>query len=90
MKLVSISVCAAVLLTTAGVAFAQTAKTPGGNVPTAQGPCSRGYEVSVLYGGMNLSAEEREAIDTNDDGRISRAEFGNACANKLFEQYPNS
>ncbi|KAB2919324.1 MAG: hypothetical protein F9K29_05720 [Hyphomicrobiaceae bacterium] len=85
-----IGICGAALLTTAGVAFAQAHKTPGGNIPTAQGPCSLGYEASVLYGRMNLSAEQMDAIDTNDDGRISRSEFNSACANKLFEQNPNA
>lgn len=79
---------AALALVTATPALAQqsTDKAPGGNIATAQGPCARGYEASVQDGRMLLSPEKMRAIDTNNDGRISKAEFDSACARKLFEQ----
>ena len=82
-----IGLCVALTLATAGAVFAQAqTKPPGGNVPVAQGPCARGYDASVKDGRMQLSADTLKAVDTNNDGRISRSEFDAACAKRLFEQ----
>ena len=86
----TISILAAVVFLTGGVAMAQTNtpdKAPGGNVPVAQGPCSKGYEASVKDGRMaTLSADSMKSVDTNNDGRISKTEFDTACANRLFKE----
>jgi hypothetical protein len=79
-----ICIFAAVVLATAGAAVAQTK--PGGNVPTSQGPCARGYEASVKDGRMQLGASTMKSVDTNSDGRISKVEFDAACTKKLFDQ----
>ena len=79
---------AAALLITAGAAMAQTTqKAPGGNLPTGQGPCARGYESAVQDGRMaGISADTMRSADTNNDGRLSKSEFDAACAKKLFDQ----
>jgi hypothetical protein len=68
-------------------AIAQTK--PGGNVPTGQGPCARGYEASAPNGRLQLSAEKMESLDVNNDGNISKSEFDSACAKGLFEDSKN-
>jgi hypothetical protein len=74
------------MLTASGAVFAQTqTQPPGGNVPVAQGPCAQGYEAAVKNGRMQLSAQTMKAVDTNNDGRISREEFNAACSRRLFE-----
>ena len=35
---------------------------------------------------MQLSAATLKAVDTNNDGRISRSEFDAACGKRLFDQ----
>jgi hypothetical protein len=86
MKIVYISTIA--LCTFAGAAIAQTTeKAPGGNVPTGQVACARGYDSSVQDGRMaGLSAQTMQSADTNSDGRLSKAEFDAACAKKLFDK----
>ena len=79
-------VLAAVTLATAGVAVAQTAKQPGGNVASVQGPCAQGYAKAAPGGRMQLSTEQMKQIDTDKNGTISKQEFDSACANQLFEQ----
>lgn len=79
-------VLAAVSLATAGIAVAQTKDQPGGNVATAQSPCAKGYEAAAPGGRMQLTDSQRKAIDTNNDGIISKQEFDNACAKQLFEE----
>jgi hypothetical protein len=83
------SIFAALVLVAAGGAVAQTPpdKQPGGNVPTAQSPCTAGFEKTVKDGRMaGLSADTMKTVDTNNDGMISKAEFDAACANKLFKE----
>ncbi len=82
-----IGLCAALMLAASSAVFAQTqTKPPGGNVPVAQGPCARGYDASVKDGRMQLNAATQKAVDTNNDGRISRSEFDAACTRRLFDQ----
>jgi EF hand len=84
----AISVVAAVVLI-AGGAAAQTTpdKQPGGNVPSSQSPCTAGFDKTVKDGRMaNISADTMKAVDTNNDGRISKTEFDAACTNKLFKE----
>ena len=87
----TISILASVLLLATGAAMAQTKdKAPGGNVPLAQGPCSKGFDASVKDGRMaTLSPDTMKSVDTNNDGRISKSEFDNACANRLFKEQDN-
>jgi hypothetical protein len=71
-------------LLAAGPAFAQSA--PSDNVPTTQSVCNIGYEAAIDEGRLSvLTAEEVDTVDTNSDGRISHAEFNNACAKQLFK-----
>ena len=71
-------------LLAAGPAFAQSL--PSDNVPTTQSVCSIGYERAIDEGRLSgLTAEEVDAVDTNNDGRISHAEFNGACARQLFK-----
>ena len=80
-----IAMTAAALIAVVGTAaIAQTTK-PGGNVPTGQGPCAKGYEASAPNGRMQLSSDVMRRIDTNNDGNISKAEFDAACAKGLFD-----
>jgi hypothetical protein len=51
----------------------------------AQGPCAQGYDNAVKDGRMTLSAKTMKAVDTNNDGRISRSEFDAACGKRLFD-----
>ena len=85
MKLIHLSACA--LLISAGAAMAQTTQNaPGGNLPTGQGPCVRGYEAAVQDGRMvGLSSETMRSADANSDGRLSKSESDAACAKKLFD-----
>jgi hypothetical protein len=84
MKLVQVT--AAMLLATAAAAHAQQTETPA-NVPDSQSVCSRGYD-ATLYTGRFEGDFDSDAMlrsaDTNRDGRISKAEFDNACAKNLF------
>ena len=85
----AISIAAAVMLLAGGAAVAQTEKdkSPGGNVPVAQGPCSKGFDNTVKDGRMaGLSADTMKSVDTNNDGMISKSEFDAACANRLFKE----
>jgi hypothetical protein len=84
----AIPILASALMLVAGAAVAQTPKQqPGGNVPLAQGPCAQGYENAVKDGRMDkLSSDTMKAVDTNNDGRISKSEFDSACSNKLFKE----
>jgi hypothetical protein len=86
----TISILTAALLLAGGSAVAQTNKAPGGNVPLAQGPCSKGFNNSVKDGRMaNLSADTMKSVDKNGDGRITKSEFDAACANRLFKEQDN-
>ena len=88
----TISILTAALLLAGGAAVAQTNKdkAPGGNVPLAQGPCSKGFNNSVKDGRMaNLSADTMKSVDKNGDGRINKSEFDAACANRLFKEQDN-
>ena len=89
MKLVH--VIAAVPLIAAGLsAIAQPSIRPGGTVPTGQGPCAAGYDKAVKDGRMEkLTADEMKAVDKDGDGRISKPEFDNACANQVFKDQGN-
>ena len=70
---------AALVLTSA--AFAQTQ-----NVPTGQGVCAAGYDKSSQDGIVTgISTENLKVVDTNGDGKVSKAEFDNACTKKLFK-----
>ena len=85
----TISILASVLLLATGAAMAQTSKdkAPGGNVPLAQGPCSKGFDSTVKDGRMSgLSADTMKSVDTNNDGKISKSEFDAACANRLLKE----
>jgi hypothetical protein len=78
---------AAALMASVGIAVAQQSETkPGGNVQTTQGPCGQGYERAAPDGRMKLSSTQMKGVDTNNDGRISKTEFDNACAKGLFEE----
>jgi len=79
-------VLAAITLATTGIAVAQTAKQPGGNVASVQGPCAQGYAKAAPGGRMQLSSEQMSQVDTDKNGNISKQEFDNACAGQLFEQ----
>jgi EF hand len=84
-----VPIFASMLMLAAGSALAQAPaeKQPEGNIPLAQGPCSVGYENSVESGRIaGLSGETMREVDKNGDGTISRAEFNDACANKLFKE----
>ena len=79
------SILAAALLVS-GAAVAQTQK-----VPRGQGVCSTGYEKSLKDGSlMRTSKANMKAVDTNNDGKISKAEFDAACAKKLFKDQASS
>jgi hypothetical protein len=79
------AMAAATLIAVVGTsAIAQTK--PGGNVPTGQGPCARGYDASAPYGRMRLRADLMNQADLDDDGNINRTEFNVACAQGLFEE----
>ena len=68
-------------------AIAQTK--PGGNLPTGQGPCARGYEASAPGGRMQLSGDKMKTVDLNSDGNISKTEFDAACTKGLFKDNKN-
>jgi len=79
------AMAAATLIAVVGTAaMAQTG--PGGNLPTGQGPCARGYDASAPNSRMRLSGDEMNRFDLNNDGTISRSEFNAACAQGLFEE----
>jgi hypothetical protein len=79
-------VLAAVTLATTSFAVAQTAKSPGGNVASVQGPCAKGYASAAPGGRMQLTDTQKKSIDRDNNGNISKQEFDNACANQLFDQ----
>jgi hypothetical protein len=87
MKDIRILAAVALVAVLGTAAIAQTK--PGGNVPTGQGPCARGYEASAPNGRLQLSAEKMESLDVNNDGNISKSEFDSACAKGLFEDSKN-
>ena len=62
---------------------------PGGNVPTGQGPCAKGYEASAPQGRMKLSSDKMKTVDLNNDGNISKTEFDAACTKGLFDDSKN-
>lgn len=82
-----IHVIGAVPLIAAGVsAIAQPSIRPGSTAPTGQGPCAAGYDKAVKDGQIEkLTADEMKAVDQDGDGRISKPEFDNACANQVFK-----
>jgi hypothetical protein len=71
MKDIRILAAVALVAVLGTAAIAQTK--PGGNVPTGQGPCARGYEASAPNGRLQLSAEKMESLDVNNDGNISKS-----------------
>jgi|SoiMethySBSTD1v2_1073268.scaffolds.fasta_scaffold6708487_1 hypothetical protein len=87
MKDIRILAAVALVAVLGTAAIAQTK--PGGNVPTGQGPCARGYEASAPNGRLQLSAEKMKSLDANNDGNISKSEFDSACAKGLFEDSKN-
>jgi hypothetical protein len=84
MKRIHAMAAAALIAALGAAAIAQTK--PGGNVPTGQGPCARGYEASAPKGRMQLSADKMKRVDLNNDGNVSKTEFDAACAQGLFEE----
>lgn len=89
MKLVH--VVAPVLLFAAGAsAVAQPSIRPGNAVPTGKAPCAAGYDKAIKDGLMEkLTADEMKQVDKDGDGRISKPEFDNACANQVFKDQGN-
>jgi hypothetical protein len=83
MKAIHLMTAAALLAGVGTAAIAQNK--PGGNLPTGQGPCAKGYETSAPKGRMQLSAEKMKTVDLNNDGNISKSEFDTACSKGLFE-----
>lgn len=72
---------AATGLVFATVAFGQ------GNVPPSQDLCSMGFEKADKAGMMGkISKETMMKVDTNKDGKVSKAEFDSACSKKLFSE----
>jgi hypothetical protein len=87
MKIIYVATIALLTVTSAAVAQTTTQKAPGGNLPAGQSACALGYEGAVQDGRMaGLSAPTMQSADTNNDGRLSKAEFDAACASKLFDQ----
>jgi hypothetical protein len=84
MKRIHAMAAAALIAVVGTAAIAQTK--PGGNVPTGQGPCARGYDASAPNGRMWLRDDAMTRFDLNNDGNISRTEFNAACAQGLFEE----
>jgi hypothetical protein len=86
MQMTSIhAIAAAALVALVGTAAIAQTK-PGGNLPTGQGPCAKGYEASAPNGRMKLSADIMKQVDLNNDGNISKTEFDAACTKGLFEE----
>jgi hypothetical protein len=71
----------------ATVALFATAVFAQGNVPQGQSLCSMGY-MKASNGGMlsKVSKEGMKMADKNNDGKLSKSEFDNACANRLFKE----
>ena len=89
MKLLHV-LAAASLIAAGASAVAQPSIRPGNTVPTGKGPCAAGYDKAVKDGRMEkLSADEMKAVDKDGDGRISKPEFDNACANQVFKDQGN-
>ncbi len=85
MKLVHV-ITAAALIAAGASAVAQPSIRPGDTVPTGKGPCAAGYDKAITDGLMeNLTVDEMKEIDKDGDGRISKPEFDNACANQVFK-----
>lgn len=63
-------------------AFAQT------NVPQAQSVCAMGWEKGKddtrIKTGQNTEAYKK--ADKNSDGKLDKAEFDSACADRLFKE----
>jgi hypothetical protein len=83
MKRIHAMAAGALIAVVGTAAIAQTK--PGGNLPTGQGPCARGYEASAPSGRMRLRADIMGLVDLNNNGNISKSEFDAACAKGLFE-----
>lgn len=83
MKRIHAMAAAALIAVVGTAAIAQTK--PGGNIPTGQGPCAKGYDASAPNGRMRLGADDMKRVDLNNDGNISRSEFNTACAKGLFD-----
>ena len=74
------SAIAATGLVFATIAFAQTTPAPGQDI------CAMGYEKADKDGMMGkISTETIKTADTNNDGKISKAEFDSACEKKIFK-----
>ena len=85
MKLVHV-IAAASLIAAGASAVAQPSIRPGTTVPTGKGPCAVGYDEAIKDGLMEkLTADEMKQVDKDGDGRISKPEFDNACANQVFK-----
>jgi hypothetical protein len=82
------TLAAVALVAVVGTAAMAQSK-PGGNVPTGQGPCAKGYEASAPQGRMKLSSDKMKTVDLNNDGNISKTEFDAACTKGLFDDSKN-
>ena len=75
------------LIAGAGFAVAQQQQPP--NVSQNRSICAQGYESAVrdgVIGDRAYSKDTLKSVDTNNDGRISKSEFDNACARNLFKR----
>ena len=70
----------------ASAAFAQ------GNVPQGQSVCGQGYENAKDDGRLRApnNSEAFKTADKNSDGKLDKAEFDAACANRLFKEQDKS
>ena len=82
------TLAAVALVAVVGTAAMAQSK-PGGNVPTGQGPCAKGYEASAPQGRMKLSSDKMKTVDLNNDGNISKTKFDAACTKGLFADTKN-
>lgn len=79
--MIRISTLAATCLICSTAAFAQT------NVPPTQSVCAMGYEKAMDDGRLkNTSSEAFKMADKNNDGKIDKAEYDAACADRLFKE----
>jgi hypothetical protein len=79
-------IAAAPLIAAGASAVAQPSVRPGTTVPTSKGPCAAGYDEAIKDGLVQkLTADEMKEVDKDGDGRISKPEFDNACANQVIK-----
>jgi hypothetical protein len=81
---------AGVGLLVAGMGVAVAQDKPPANVSQAQSICAKGFNSAVKDGMITDRAynnsQTMQSVDTNKDGRVSKSEFDNACANNLFKR----